>query len=60
MIAPMETFVVRAIWSDVDGDVHGTLMRVTDGTEHRFVNGSELLDLLRPGRPQAATQREYS
>lgn len=57
----METFVLRAIWSDVDGDVHGTLTRVADGTEHRFVNGSELLALLRPSLPGAtAPQREYS
>lgn len=55
----METFVVRAIWSDVDGDVHGTLTRVTDGSEYRFVSGPELLELLRSAS-EAPPQRGYS
>lgn len=54
----MQTFVVRAIWSDVDGDVHGTLTRVTDGSEHRFVNGPELLELLRQSAESPPTQHD--
>jgi len=59
MLCVMETFVVRAIWSDVDGDVHGTLTRVTDGSEYRFVSGPELLELLRSAS-EAPPQRGYS
>jgi hypothetical protein len=48
----VETFVIRLVrggnlaGSGMDGEVHGVLSRVMDGSEHPFGSSYELIELL--------------